>query len=137
MPKKWSHTEAFAHFGTKPKNVQWSWSARSADGNTVVVTLWQDQFEKRDGHLIYARPANELGHPDTRPGFSELMEHFAWARDRCGGRFSVIIAIAKDPNVEPRSIKECFPSKMVMRLTSLDITTGAFAAVADVDSPAT
>ena len=23
MPKKWTHTQAFAHFGTKPKNVLW------------------------------------------------------------------------------------------------------------------
>lgn len=58
------------------------------------------------------------------------MENFAWARDHCDGRFNVIIARAKDVNADPRSIQECFPSKMVMRLVHLDLATGAFIAEA-------
>jgi hypothetical protein len=49
-----THTAAFAHFGTRPRNVQWSWSARSEDGATVVATFWQDLFERKDGRLVYA-----------------------------------------------------------------------------------
>src|SRR5215213_6882171 len=56
MQKKWTHTAAFAHFGTKPRNVQWSWSARNEATKTVVVTLWQDEFVKKDGRLTYSRP---------------------------------------------------------------------------------
>ena len=131
MPQRWTHTKAFAHFGTKPKNVQWSWSARSADGKTVVVTLWQDMFTPKDGKLYYIRPGFPPEQPDTRPGFRELMENLAWARDHCDGRFKVIVAIAKDINAVPRSIKECAPTKMIMRLTDLDATNGAFTAVAE------
>src|ERR1019366_2706519 len=42
MPKKWGLAEAFAHFGATGRNQRWSWSARSADGKTVVITLWRD-----------------------------------------------------------------------------------------------
>ena len=131
MPRTWTHTSAFAHFGTKPRNVQWSWSARSENGKTVVATLWQDLFSRKDGRLIYSRPGVDPSTPDKRPGFGELMENFSWARDHCAGSFKVIVAIAKDVKAEPRSIAECFPSKMTMKLTRLDTTTGAFTAEAE------
>ena len=59
------------------------------------------------------------------------MENLAWAQENCDGRLRLIIAIAKDRNAEPRSIAECFPSKMVMRLTHLDVDTGAYVAEAE------
>ena len=130
MSKKFTHTEAFAHFGTRPRNVQWSWSARSDDGKTVVATLWQDEFSRKDGKVYYDRSALPE-HIRRRPGNSELMENFAWAKDYCDGRFKVIIAIAQDMNADPRSIQECFPSKMTMKLLSFDPTTGAFLAEAE------
>jgi hypothetical protein len=131
MAKKWTHTEAFAHFGTVPRNIQWSWSARSDDGQTVVLTLWQDQFSRQDGHLVYKHAPFEE-HVRRRPGFGELMENLPWARDHCAGRFKVIIARAKDTRADPRSIEECFPSKMIMKLVEFDPSTGAY--VANVES---
>jgi hypothetical protein len=130
MPKKWTHTEAFSHFGTTPRNVQWSWSARSDDGQTVVVTFWQDLFSRKDGRLLYERSAPQQ-HLRRRPGFNELMENLAWARDHCGGRFKVIVAKAKDVKADPRSIEECFPTKMTMKLVEFDAATGAFVAEAE------
>jgi hypothetical protein len=59
------------------------------------------------------------------------MENLAWACDRCEGRFKVIIAKAKDRNADPRSIEECFPSKMVMKLVKFDAASGAFIAEAE------
>ena len=103
MSKRWTHTAAFEHFGTTPRNIQWSWSARSEDGKTVVVTFWQDEFARENGRLIYSRPATDPS-VARRPGHSELMDNFIWARDHCDGRFSVIMAIAKDKNASPRSI---------------------------------
>jgi hypothetical protein len=131
LARKWTHTKAFEHFGTKPKNVQWSWSARNEAEKTVVVTLWQDMFSRKDGKFVYVRPGFEPSEPDTRPGFRELMENLVWARDHCDGRFKVIVAIAKDRNAVPRSIRECAPTKMIMRLTHLDSDIGAFTAVAE------
>ena len=103
MAKRWIHTECFQAFGTEPTNFRWSWSARNAATSTVVVTLWQDAFGRRkDGRFIYARPATDRAWLQERPGFDEMMENLAWARDNCDGRVRVIIAIAKDRNVEPR-----------------------------------
>jgi hypothetical protein len=71
MAKKYTHTQCFAHFGTSPRNVNWSWSARN-------------------------------------------------------GKVSVIIAIAKDKAARPRSIAECFPSKMQLKVTHCDPSDGSF-----------
>ena len=126
MTKRWTHTECFQAFGTEPANVRWSWSARNEATGTVVVTLWQDVFTHREGRRIYERPATDREWLQPRPGFDEMMENLAWARDHCGGRVRVIVAIAKDRNVEPRKIAECFPNRMIMRLTRLDVATGEF-----------
>lgn len=124
---KLSHTACFAHFGTTPRNVNWSWSARNEDTKTVVVTLWQDEFVKRDGKLVYERgPAWEEGER-RRLGHTELMGNLRFALDHCGGKVKVIIAIAKDKRASPRSIAECFPSKMELRVSHLNESTGAFA----------
>ena len=127
---KHTHTSAFAHFGTVPRNVQWSWSARNEEAKIVVVTLWQDEFQRKDGRVIYSRDSTD-DQVKSRNGFPELMENLAWARDHCEGRLKVIVAIAKDISASPRSIKECFPSEMEMRVTDLDLVTGAFTAVAE------
>jgi hypothetical protein len=123
MPRTWTPTGAFRHFGAKPKNVQWSWSARIADGKTVVVTLWQHEFDGRQYRSHFERDDG-----DPRPGFKELMENLEWSQEHCGGKFRAIIAKARDPNAHPPSIAECFPGPMVMRLTSLDRKTGNFTA---------
>jgi hypothetical protein len=127
MSKKWTHTQAYASFGVSPRNVQWSWSARSEDGKTVVVTLWKDKLICHNGHYKYLW---EKLPPRSRKnlGLEELMGNLAWARDHCDGRFSVIAAIAKDEAAYPRSIAECYPTKIVMKLASLDVDAGLFTA---------
>jgi hypothetical protein len=80
--------------------------------------------------LIYARPGRDKNQR-TSPSFTEWIENLVWASEHCGGRFHVIIAKAKDVNADPRSIEECFPSKVVMRLTHFDRETGALVAEAE------
>lgn len=127
---KHTHTSAFAHFGTVPRNVQWSWSARNDVTKTVVVTLWQDEFTRKDGKTIYERPPLHR-QVRSRHGYPEMMDNLAWAQDHCDGLLRVIVAIAKDPTASPRSIKECFPHDMIMRLSHVDFDTGAFTAIAE------
>ncbi|MDA4633261.1 hypothetical protein NZA98_19500, partial [Escherichia coli] len=106
MAARMSHTACFAHFGTKPRNVQWSWSARNENTQIVAVTLWQHEFVKG----VYERgpldPSKRI-----RPGHPELMENLRWALDHCAGRVHVIIAIAKDKLAETKKIAECAPTK--------------------------
>ncbi|RWQ42241.1 MAG: hypothetical protein EOS21_09555 [Mesorhizobium sp.] len=125
MAMKFNHSECFAHFGTKPKNVYWSWSARNEATKTVAVTLWQHEFVWVDRNPIYERSWLD---PEARvrPGHNELMDNLRWAIDHADGRISVIIAMAKDKLAKTREIAECFPSKIVMKVTALDEATGSF-----------
>jgi hypothetical protein len=132
MAKKWTHTEAFESFGVTPRNVRWSWSARNVDNKIVVGTLWQDRFKRVNGKLVYEGVAiDPATPPQKRLAFDEWKENLIWAQDNCEGRIHVIIAIAKDVTAAPRSIKECNPSKMVVKLAYLDRETGAFIAEAE------
>lgn len=121
-----SHTSQFAVYGTKPRNARWSWSARSDDGKTVVVRLWQDAF--KNGTATYRSEGPSPG--DTwqhSPGYRELIDNLAWARDECAGAVRVIIAIAEDRYADPRSIRESFAKPdLIMRVTELNEATGAF-----------
>jgi hypothetical protein len=126
MPKKWTHADCFAYFNTVPKNPRWSWSGRSVDGTIVAVTLWQDQFE--DKGVVYRNSKHDVpGEWRTRPGFVELIENLAYARDHLDGVVRIILARPKDPDARPRAIKHCFPhEKMRMKVFELDTDAGTF-----------
>jgi hypothetical protein len=126
MARKWTHKECFEHFSVKPGNPRWSWSGRSDDGQTVAVTFWQDRFENKG--TLYRSHVHLPGDKwFGSPGHTELIRNLAWARDHCGGCVRVIVAIPKDRNASPRSIKECFPQPdLIMRLSELDPATGDF-----------
>jgi hypothetical protein len=127
MRKKWTRGDAFAFFGTRLTNNRWSWSARSADGGIVVATLWQDEFKGRVPHQTYSRPGYDPDDPDDRPGYVELLTNLQWALNHCSGKVNTVVAIAKDRNAKPRRIAECYPQpNLVMRVTHLDASTGAF-----------
>jgi hypothetical protein len=51
LANKMTHTEAFRAYGVEPRNANWSWSGKSADGKTVVVTLWKDEFKGSAGKM--------------------------------------------------------------------------------------
>jgi hypothetical protein len=131
MSKRSGLAAAFAHFGAIPKNPRWSWSARSKDGNTVVINLWKDRFSYHKGRAEYDERAHgDIAQWMNRPGNRERLENLIWARDHCDGLFRVNIAIAEDINASPRKIIDVFPQdKLCMRVTDLDEQTGAFRAV--------
>lgn len=55
-----------------------------------------------------------------------MMQNLRWAIDHCDGWLKVIIAIAKDKSAKPRSIAECAPTKMQVKVTHLNEKTGEF-----------
>lgn len=123
MPKKYSHTDCFNHFGVKWKNINWSWSGRSNE--KVAVTLWQDRFLDR-GSAYESWQTDVPGEWRSRPGFVELIENLAYAEEHLDGVVHVIIAVAKDKKASPRSIERCFPSAMKMKVVQLDREAGTF-----------
>lgn len=120
------HSKAFEYFGVVPKNIRWSWSGRSPDGGTVAVRLWQDRFEDK-GRVYRSWQDDEPGEWKSRPGFTELIENLAHARDHLDGVVSVILLIAKDKNARPRSIERSSPApNLKMRVIELDEEEGTF-----------
>ena len=79
--------------------------------------------------MTYKRPGSWDASRKS-PGFNELKDNLEWAQRNCDGRIHVIIAIAKDKLAAPRLILECFPSKVVLKLTHFDIASGEFIAEA-------
>lgn len=126
MPKKLTHSENFDFYGVVPRNTRWSWSGRSADDGRVAVTLWQDRFEDA-GRIYRSWQSDRPGEWRSRPGFVELIENLAHARDHLNGEVHVILAIAKDKAATPRSIERSFVQpKLRMRVVELDQDEGTF-----------
>ncbi|PYB77275.1 MULTISPECIES: hypothetical protein [Rhizobium] len=128
--KKWTLTEAFAEFGVVRKNPRWSWSAVSADGKTVVLTIWEDRLDRSSDPPIY----DTLDWPpetwQSSHSNKERLAHLKIARDNCDGLFRVVITVAKDVSSRPRKIVGCYPQKnLIMRLVALQESTGRFRAV--------
>lgn len=123
MARTCTRTQAFRFYGTKPRNSNWSWSARSEDGKTVVLSLWKDEFKGPVGAMVYDRPSTADWHDG--PGKQQFFRDLAWAVAHCGGIVRVILVI-RDPR-EPGRVLECYPQKnWLMRVTHLDREAGAF-----------
>ena len=130
--KTMSLTAAFAHFGVKPTNPRWSWSAVSEDGKTVVLTLWRDMFDYKQKPPAYVDPAPNYSDWCDHRGNVDRVRHLKHAAEHCDGLFRGVMTVAKDPAAHPREIADCFPWDGVwMRLTSFDEESGAWSAVVD------
>jgi hypothetical protein len=128
MAKRWSKKAAFAHFGAQGRNERWSWSARSADGAVVVLTLWRDEFDYSTSPATYSSFGREAERRANKAGNNERRENLIWARDHCGGIFRGVIAVAVDVAADPRKILRCAPSDLNFRLLELDEGSGEFRA---------
>jgi hypothetical protein len=127
MAKKWSRRECFEHFGAICANERWSWSAKSPDGNTVVMTMWQDEITSHEGKLVYESRTRSKDR--KLPGATERLANLKWARAHCNGLVRAVIAVAKDLNAHPRSARLWFPQDgLIMKIADLNESTGAFRA---------
>ena len=131
MERLWKVKDAFGYFGAVPANIQWSWSARSPDGKTVVVNWWKDLIIRRDGKLIYDTfILSNLPEWRDRIGNRERIRDLSHARDHCDGLFRVVWTQAADQDQRIRKTVERYPGKdLWMKLLKLDVETGQFLAV--------
>lgn len=129
VSKRWTLSECFNAFGAVGSNPRWSWSARSSDGGTVVITLWKDRIVFKGGTVFYEDVKIDTEAWRDRPGNRERIANLIWAREHCNGFFKTVITIAKDERRQPREIRECFPKpEYNMRILSLNEGTGEFVA---------
>jgi len=125
--RRWTREACFEHFGAICKNPRWSWSARSLDGRTVVMTMWEDEIRWDGPKATYQSRAR--ARTRKRAGETERLENLKWARDHCDGLVRVVRMTAQDENANPRSIATCYPDNdLVMRVVALDETDGTFRA---------
>ena len=109
---------AFRTFGAVGKNPRWSWSARTPDGKTVVMTFWKDQLNYSTKPISYS----SFGSPSLeqwkdQSGNHERIENLKWARDHCDGLMRVVIITAVDEKADGRRIARSYLQKrMVMKL---------------------
>lgn len=130
MAKRWKKEEAFAYFnGATCRNFRWSWSARSSDGRTIVVTLWEDRLKEDGSKVTTCEPGDDNG--QLRHGNKERIENLLWARDHCGGLFNVVVVVGKEREDKPgrrKTVRHYPHESLIMRLVSLDEDTGEFTA---------
>jgi hypothetical protein len=129
MPRTWTKTEAFGHFGTQLTNVRWSWSGVATDGGVVALVLWTDAVKPLDGRIVYLDEDDLDAEWRRRPGHADRVRHLLHCRDELGGRFRAVLARAADEDADPREIAACFPQQDVWwQIDELDEATGAFRA---------
>lgn len=68
-------SDAFARYGAKLKNVNWSVSAEAPDGS-LVVSLWQHHFAKGSAETLVCRDSFNRW---SGPGNAEFRERVAFA----------------------------------------------------------
>jgi hypothetical protein len=123
--------EAFAAFGAAGKNPRWSWSARTAISQTVVMTFWKDILRFQDNPISYSLFGDDrLDVWKDHLGNRERIDNIKWARDNCDGLMKVVIITAKDETAREREIADCIVQRrMIMKLVDLNEDTGEFSAV--------
>jgi hypothetical protein len=91
-----------------------------ANGDTVVITLWQDQLSLQGDKIVYDDTGASQAAWRKSPASNERLENLKWARDHCYGRFRTLVTVAADTNATPRSIAACYlQPELWMKLTSL------------------
>jgi hypothetical protein len=129
MAKIWTLPACFAHFGTVTSHRHFSLSAVSSDGNTVVVAMWEDEFERHGDRIMYQSRYRPIFKGKLQRISNQWIANLKWARNHCNGLVRVVIIQAEDVQANPRTIKLCHPdNSLVMRITHLDTETGVFRA---------
>jgi hypothetical protein len=129
MAKNLTLRECFEHFGAVTSHRHFSLSAVSNDGRTVVVGMWDDEFESQEGRTIYqSRYRTKLKGNPMRAN-KQWIANLKWARRHCDSEVRVVVLRAEDVEANPRTVMSCYPDdSLLMRITHFDTKTGAFRA---------
>jgi hypothetical protein len=129
MAENWTLPACFAHFGVVASHRHFSLSAVSSDGRTVVVAMWEDEFERDGDRIIYQSRYRPIFKGKLRRISNQWIANLKWACRHCDCLVRVVIIQADDVQANPRTIKFCYPDdSLIMRITRLDIETGVFRA---------
>ena len=97
-------TDLFKKVGAPLKNDRWSWGAVS-EGGDVYLRVWQDEFRTIDGkQTVRVTAHKEFENDPKNLGYNERLKHVD--KIRAGAKSFCILCLAKDPNSQPREIKD-------------------------------
>jgi len=129
MAEHWTLPACFAHFGVVASHRHFSLSALSSDGKTIVLAMWEDEFEHQGNRIIYQSRYRAIFKGKLQRISTQLIANLKWAFRRPDCLVRVVIIQADDVLANPRTIKFCYPDdSLIMRVTHLDIETGTFRA---------
>lgn len=124
MSRRCSRTKAFRNHGLKLKNARYSLSALCEEQRKVAISVWQDEFRVNQGRMIYERTT--WGDWYDGPGRRDCFRHLRWAVEHRNGFVDVVICIRKWTEQGYVMIDSFARPGLVMRITRLDPSTGAF-----------
>ena len=119
--------DAFAQFDVIQKNERWSWSGISQDEQTLVLTIWSDQYQWNKGSRIFEWSTfgcdNERWRHDV--GNTHRIADIQYALTHLEGRFRAI-KVEPDQNQLPeRVITKVTPiTHLEWHITDFDADTG-------------
>jgi hypothetical protein len=129
MAKTWTLPACFAHFGVVASHRHLGLSAVSSDGKTVVVAMWEDEFERQGDRIIYQSSYLPIFGGKSRRISNKRNANLKWACGHCDCLERVVIIQAEDVQANIRRIKVCYPDdRLIMRITRFDTETGVFRA---------
>jgi hypothetical protein len=119
--------ESFAKFGVEQVNERWSWSGLSKDGQTLVLTLWSDQysFDKESKIFRWSNFGceNELWIADA--GNTHRIRDISFALEHLDGRFRAIRVEPEMHLLPERVIRKVSPiTHLEWQITDFDSNTG-------------
>jgi hypothetical protein len=121
--------ECFNRFGATCAHRNFSKSAMSADGRTVVFAVWEDEVQRFGDRAIYETRYRPDMKGKLRGADSEWIANLKWASIHCNSLVRILILTAKDLKAEAREILRCNPEdSLIMRIAHFDTRTGAFRA---------
>ena len=122
-----SKKEAFAQFGVIQRNERWSWSGISNDTQTLVLTIWSDQYhwnqESRTFEWSNFGCDNELWRHDT--GNTHRIADIQYGLTKLEGRFRAIRVEPEKVLLPERVIARVHPiAHLEWQITDFDPSTG-------------
>jgi hypothetical protein len=119
----------FTHFGAVCASSRFSRSAITQDGQTVVVTMWEDEVRREGDRIVYESRYRPILKGKSRRADTELIANLKWARDHCNGFVRVVVLTAEDVTADQRKIRYCYPDdSLIMRITEFDPESRTFRA---------
>ena len=117
-------SECFSYFGVPLRCPRGVWSGVSADGEIVVVALWDDAL-RIENEIIHYDDTERLTGPASGGAILRL-EHLNHALET-GAIVKIVRIIAENTTARPRSVaRACPETRHRLRITEIDQYTGAF-----------